>query len=151
MGENGDALLQLPEWAAPRQSLTWAPSVLHRGGEFILYYVTRYVAGGRQCISYAVSDTPEGPFADPNDESFICQLDEGGSIDTEPVIVQDGTTHLLWKSDGNCCNLPVWIYSQQLAADGRGLLGELHRLITRDQEWEIPLVENPSMTLYSLR
>jgi beta-xylosidase len=52
VGENGDALLQLPEWAPPRQSLTWAPGVLHRDGEFILYYVTRCVAGGRQCISY---------------------------------------------------------------------------------------------------
>ena len=36
VGENGDALFQLPEWAALHQSLTWMPSVLHRDGEFIV-------------------------------------------------------------------------------------------------------------------
>src|SRR5688572_7933689 len=42
-GERGEALPQLPAWAAPGAFLTWAPSVLQRDGEFILYYVTRYV------------------------------------------------------------------------------------------------------------
>ena len=146
-GENGDALPDLPPWSQPNASLTWAPSVLQRGDEYILYYVTRNRAAGRQCISYAVSDSPAGPFVDASDSPFICQLDEGGSIDPEPFVDADGSLYLLWKSDANALNLDAWIYSQRLSDDGRTLLGEPLRLITRDQEWERPLVENPSMVL----
>lgn len=149
VGEKGDALPTLPEWAAPRQFLTWAPAAIQMGDDFILYYVTRFVEGGRQCISYAVADDPAGPFVDPNDKPFICQLDEGGSIDPEPFVDADGTLYLLWKSDGNCCGFPIWIYSQPLSEDGRNLLGDPQRLITLDQGWEAPLIENPSMTLHN--
>lgn len=145
VGREGDALPRLPDWAAPRQFLTWAPGVLQRDDEYILYYVARDVDGGRQCISYAVSDSPEGPFVDESQHPFICQLDEGGSIDPEPFVDQDGALYLLWKNDGNCCGLPVWIYAQRLSDDGRALVGEPQRLITRDQDWETPLIENPSM------
>jgi beta-xylosidase len=151
VGQNGDALPELPAWAAARRFLTWAPAVLQREDEFILYYVARFTESGRQCIGYAVSDSPDGPFVDPSDGPFICQLDEGGSIDPEPFIAPDGTLYLLWKSDGNCCGIPVYLYSQQLAEDGRSLLGEPHRLITMDQGWEAPLVENPTMTFHDGR
>lgn len=151
VGQDGDALPQLPGWAAPRKFLTWAPSVLQQDDAFILYYTTRYVAGGRQCISYALSDSPEGPFVDPNDQPFVCQLEQGGSIDPEPFVDDDGKIYLLWKSDGNCCGLPVWIYAQRLTDDGLNLVGDTHRLITRDQAWEKPLVENPSMTYHAGR
>jgi beta-xylosidase len=148
-GKNGDALPQLPQWAAAGQFLTWAPSVLQQGDTFILYYVARYTAGGRQCISYAVSDKPDGPFVDASAQPLICQLDQGGSIDPNVFTDQDGTLYLLWKSDGNCCNLPVWLYSQPLSKDGRTLVGAPHQLITRDQAWEAPLVENPGMVLHN--
>lgn len=39
----------------------------------------------------------------------------------------------------------MWIYAQHLSPDGRSLRGEPVRLITRDQVWEEPLIENPSM------
>lgn len=148
-GENGDALPKLPAWAQPNASLTWAPSVLPRGDEYILYYVTRYRESGRQCISYAVSDSPAGPFVDDSSGPFICQLEEGGSIDPEPFVDDDGALYLIWKSDANALELDPWIYSQRLSDDGRSLLGEPARLITRDQEWERPLVENPSMVLHN--
>jgi beta-xylosidase len=150
-GERGDALPKLPAWAAAGQFLTWAPSVLQRDQEFILYYVTRYVEGGRQCISYAVSPEPDGPFVDPNEQPFLCQLAEGGSIDPDPFIDQNGQLYLLWKNDGNCCGLPIWLYSQALAADGRSLAGEPHRLLTQDQNWEKPLIENPTMAFHQGR
>ena len=148
-GEEGDALPVLPPWAEANASLTWAPSVLQRDNEFILYYVTRYQESGRQCISYAVSDSPAGPFVDANDGPFICQLDEGGSIDPEPFIDADGSLYLLWKSDANALEQDPWLYSQRLSDDGRTLLGEPVRLITRDQDWEEPLVENPSLVLHN--
>ncbi len=149
VGQAGDALPQLPKWAASDQSLTWAPSVWQQGNQFILYYVARYTAIGRQCISYAVSDKPDGPFVDASTQPFICQTDQGGSIDPNVFVDQDGTPYLLWKSDGNCCNLPIWLYSQPLSKDGRQLIGKPQPLITRDLLWEVPLVENPSLVLNS--
>jgi beta-xylosidase len=146
-GQDGDALPKLPAWAQSLASLTWAPSVLQRGDEYILYYVARFKEAGRQCISYAVADSPAGPFVDPNDKPFICQLDEGGSIDPEPFVDADGSLHLIWKSDANALNRDANIYSQRLSDDGRTLLDEPVKLITRDQEWERPLVENPSLVL----
>lgn len=147
-GTKGDALPELPAWAAPFRDLTWAPSVLQRGDQYILYYVTRFRQSGRQCISYAIAGAPDGPFIDPNSQPFVCQLDEGGSIDPEPFVDEDGTLYLLWKSDANAIDRDANIYSQRLSDDGRTLLGQPVRLITRDQEWELPLVENPSLTYH---
>ncbi len=147
-GQEGDALPDLPAWAQRNAQLTWAPSVLQRGSEYLLYYVTRLQAAGRQCISYAVAGSPAGPFVDPNDKPLICQLDEGGSIDPEPFVDADGSLYLLWKSDANAIGSDASIYSQRLSDDGRTLLGQPAKLITRDQEWERPLVENPSLVLH---
>ena len=56
-----------------------------------------------------------------------------------------GTPWLLWKSDGDCCNMPTYIYSQQLSADGLSTVGPPHELIGATQAWEGGLVEAPSM------
>jgi beta-xylosidase len=141
----GDALPQLPDWGAWNQDLTWAPSVLQRGDQFALYYAERFRQAGRQCISRAVSDSPEGPFKDDSIGPFICQLDLGGSIDPSPFVDDDGTPYLLWKNDGNCCEKPVGIWIQQLSEDGLSLVGEATELIRKDQLWEDPLIENPAM------
>jgi hypothetical protein len=141
--EFGDALPQLPEWAA--QGLTWAPSILQHGSTFILYYTARYAEVGLQCISRAVSDSPEGPFTDDSTVPFICQTDLGGSIDPSPFIDNDGKAYLLWKNDGNCCGKPVGIWIQQLSNDGLMIIGSPTELIQKDQSWEDPLIEGPSM------
>ena len=109
--EVGDALPQLPEWAA--QGLTWAPSILQHGSTFVLYNTARYAEVGLQCISRAVSDSPESPFTDDSTVPFICQTELGGSIDPSPFIDIDGKAYLLWKNDGNCCGKPVniWIHN----------------------------------------
>lgn len=144
-GANGDALPDLPPWAAELRSLTWAPSVLPRDQGYVLYYVARYTATGQQCISRAISSRPDGPFTDDSDAPWLCQADQGGSIDPEPFVDRDGTAYLLWKNDGNCCGLPVWLHAQRLSEDGLRLVGDPSRLIAYDQPWERPLVENPSM------
>src|SRR6266508_225987 len=141
----GDALPRLPDWAAWRQSLTWAPSVLQRGGQFVLYYTARFREAGKQCISRAVSDAPEGPFMDDSIAPFICQLEIGGSIDPSPFVNEDGKAYLLWKNDGNCCNKPTGLWIQQLSEDGLSLIGDATELIRKDQMWEYPLIEGPSM------
>ena len=140
----GDALPELPEWGEP--GWVWAPSVAEIDGTWVLYYTTRHSASGRQCISVAVADSPEGPFVDESTEPLVCDLDGGGSIDPSPFQDTDGSWWLLWKSDGNCCGLPTWIYAQPLTDDGLELAGDPVPLLRDDLEWENDLIEGPTMT-----
>lgn len=141
----GDALPALPKWAKLNLGLTWAPGVIQIEDKFLMYYVARDKDTDRQCIGAAVSNDPAGPFVDSNNKAFICQGELGGSIDGYPFKDDSGKLYLLWKNDGNCCGLDVWLWVQELSPDGMTLLGEPKQLIKRDQPWERPLIENPAM------
>jgi len=143
--ELGDALPALPKWSVLNSGYTWAPGVIQIEGKFLMYYVARDKKTDRQCIGLAVSDNPNGPFTDLNDKAIICQGDLGGSIDAYPFMDEDGRLYLLWKNDGNCCGLDVWLWVQELSLDGMNLVGQPIKLIERDQPWERPLIENPAM------
>ena len=147
--ELGDALPALPEWAMLNSGYTWAPGVLQTEDQFIMYYVARDEDFDRQCIGIAVSEDPNGPFRDPNDEAFICQNELGGSIDAHPFKDDDGKLYLLWKNDGNCCAMEVALWIQELSPDGMNLIGEPVKLIRMDQPWERPLIENPAMVKHN--
>jgi beta-xylosidase len=138
-----DAMPELAPWTAPGK--TWAPEVLHRrDGKYVLYYTAASAASGKQCIGHALSNSPGGPFVDRDEEPFICQVDQGGSIDASPF-VDDGAIYLFWKNDGNCCGLDTFIYAQKLSADGLEREGEPVKLLTQDAAWEGGLVEAPVM------
>ena len=77
--------------------------------------------------------------------AFICPTAQGGAIDPSIFVATNGTPWLLWKADGDCCNLPTYIYSQQLSTDGLSTVGPPHELIGATQPWEGGLVEAPSM------
>jgi len=160
----GDAMPSLPKWTV--SGYQWAPSVWARpDGSYVMYYSTpatvslgclartpplgciKTVNGttSAMCISRAVSSSPAGPFVDDSSSAFICPLSNGGAIDPSVFVAPDGTPWLLWKSDGDCCNLPTTIYSQQLSADGLSTVGPAHALIGATQSWEGHLVEAPSM------
>ena len=141
----GDALPALPTWSPLNARYTWAPGVIQIEDRFVMYYTARDKASDRQCIGVGVSQDPAGPFRDPSDKPFICQMDLGGSIDPYPFRDDDGKLYLFWKNDGNCCNLGVWLWGQELSPDGLTLLGEPVKLLIRDQPWERPLIENPAM------
>jgi hypothetical protein len=98
-----------------------------------------------ECISRATATDPTGPFVDNSTSAFICPTDEGGAIDPSVFVESNGTPWLLWKSDGDCCNEPTYIYSQQLSPDGLSTVGPAHRLLGATQSWEDHLVEAPSM------
>src|SRR5205823_3736927 len=66
-----EALPELPSWAEAGHN--WAPAVLARQGGYVLYYTVRHRASGLQCVSVAVTPTPEGPFVDRSAEPFIFQ------------------------------------------------------------------------------
>lgn len=147
--ELGDALPALPKWSVFNSGYTWAPGVIQIEDQFVMYYVARNKEIDKQCIGVATSDDPGGPFTDPNDEAIICQGDLGGSIDAYPFRDDDGKLYLFWKNDGNCCDLEVALWGQELNPDGLTLVGEPVKLIVRDQPWERPLIENPAMVKHN--
>ena len=110
-----------------------------------MYYTARYTSSGKQCVSFATSSSPTGPFIDNSVNPFVCQTSIGGSIDASPFVDENGDIYLIWKNDGNCCNYKVNIWSQPLSANGTQLTGTPIALITNDQAWEGNLVEGPSM------
>ena len=144
-----DALPNLPSWASQEFGYAWAPEVFRRAVEpqYVMYFVARFAIGrgGTQCIGVAVSPVPEGPFESPDPEPFICQRDEGGSIDAATFVDDDGQLYVLWKNDGNSITGKTYIYVQKASPDGMTLEGEPTRLITSDQIWEGVLVEAPTL------
>lgn len=138
----GEALERLPDWS---DGEVWAPAVLARGDQYVLYYTLNYRAEELQCISIAVSDKPEGPFRDTSSAPLLFQTALGGSIDASPFVDDDGTAYLLWKNNGNDYSVRVSIWIQTLSADGLELTGQPVELIYKDQLWEGPLIEGPSM------
>jgi beta-xylosidase len=144
----GDALPKLPSWASPAAGLTWAPAVLARGSSYVLYYVARDVASGFQCISRAVSASPDGPYTDESARPFVCQSSGMcGSIDPSPFVDVDGRAYLVWKSDENStlCHAATRLWSQALSDDGLEVVGTPAVLVTADRPWEGKLIEGPSM------
>ncbi len=160
----GDALPVLPAWTV--SGFQWAPSVWARpDGTYVMYYATpatnpevclahpsaagcvRAANGptSAMCISRATGASPAGPFVDDSSSAFVCPVSLGGAIDPSVFIRADGTPWLLWKNDGDCCQLSTTIFAQQLAADGLSVIGSPHRLIGASQAWEGNLVEAPSM------
>ncbi len=140
----GTALPFLPDWAAG--PWVWAPSVLARPGAHVLYYAVAERASGLFCVSAAVSvHGPQGPFIDRSREPLVCQRDRRGTIDPSPFVDPAGTPWLLFKSEGIEHREPTRIWIQQLAPDGRSLVGPKHELLATEQAWEEPIIENPAM------
>lgn len=142
-----DAMPSLPSWAQLGGSYVWAPEVIEIDGRYLLYYTARDKAADKQCIGVAISDKPEGKFKDTRDAAFVCQVEEGGSIDASPFRDADGTLYLYWKNDGNCCNIATYIYVQEMSPDGLALVGEPTRLVRNDRAWEGRVIEAPTMWL----
>ncbi len=141
-----DALPVLPAWAQP--GFTWAPDVHRFDSTYVLYFTAMVADYSPQteCIGSASSDSPTGPFvAAP--APFICQLDEGGSIDPRVFVDGDGTPWMLWKSDQNAggATTPTRMWSQRLSDDGTHLLGSPAFLMSPDEPWQGTIVEAPDM------
>lgn len=138
-----DALPVLPSWSA--SGLTWAPSVIQLGNQFVMYYTAHSKALNMQCVGAATSRNPAGPFSDTSSQPLVCQSDKGGSID--PMALADhGALYLYFKNDGNSIGLTTTLWGQRLSADGLHLLGQPTSLISNDpQSWEGSIIEAPFM------
>ncbi|MFE4621225.1 family 43 glycosylhydrolase [Streptomyces sp. NPDC056747] len=124
----------------------WAPEVFDNGDGFTLHYTARDRAGGRQCIGVALASSPDGPFRPVGDGPLVCPTEQGGAIDASSY-TENGTRHLLWKSDGNCCGLDTWLHLQPVSWDGTRVTGEPVRIVKQDDphSWEQGLVEAPTL------
>ena len=147
-----ELLPSVPKWSSSscvaffQNRMVWAPEVFHRGdGKYILYYVAHWVQPNKQCVSYAVSRSPDGPFRDSSSKPLVCQTTLGGSIDPDYFRDSNGQLYLLWKNDGNCCGLTTYLYSQRLDSSGTKLTGKPAKLASNDKLWEGNLVEAPTM------
>ncbi|WP_151524039.1 glycoside hydrolase family 43 protein [Serinicoccus kebangsaanensis] len=142
--QGSDALPQLPGWSTPGK--VWAPeTIAWSDGTYRMYYTTALAGEDRQCISVAVADTPEGPYVDESSEPLLCEIDEGGSIDTSPFVAADGTAWLYWKNDGNHIGVDTFLRAARLSEDGLSVEGETVDVLQQDLPWEDMLVEGPSM------
>lgn len=142
--QGSDALPQLPTWSTPGK--VWAPeTIAWADGTYRMYYTTALTGEDRQCISVATSDTPEGPYVDESTEPLLCEIDEGGSIDTSPFVASDGTAYLYWKNDGNHIGVDTFIRVARLSEDGLSIEGESTDVLQQDLPWEDMLVEGPSV------
>lgn len=99
---------------------------------------------GQQCIGVATSDAADGPYVGVGDGPFVCQHDLGGSIDPSVTRNRAGGLHLLWKDEGNTGGHPSGLWSQPLTADGLGLAGRAHRLLTARRAWQENIIEEPA-------
>ena len=142
-----DALPNLPAWANPdpTNSLTWAPTLLATANGYLMYVSVQERASRRECIAAVFAVAPQGPYRDALGAPMVCQRDLGGSIDPSLTRDDQGHLHLVWKSDGNCCDLPATIWTQDLAADGLRLTGIAHRLLSADAPWQGGIIENPAL------
>ena len=141
-----DALPTLPAWAA--RGFTWAPDI-HRFANSYALYFTAQVKGSNptmQCIGSAFGTSATGPYT-ARPDPFICQLDQGGSIDPRVFVDSDGTPWVMFKSDQNIegSPTPTKMWSQRLSADGTRLLGSPSFLMSPDRPWQGTIVEAPQM------
>lgn len=139
----GNALAALPPWA--ESGRTWSPAVLARPHGYVLYYATRFAREGRQAISAAVSDRPEGPYVDRSSAPLVYQRSHGGSIDPDPFVDRDGRAYLVWKSDDNAIEGRSSVWVRELRTDGLGFDGRPVRVLRHALVWERPLVEAPCL------
>jgi beta-xylosidase len=120
-----------------------------------MYYTTRDIASGYQCISVAVSASPSGPYVDSSKAALACQVSGSqrlcGSIDPSPFVDTNGTAYLIWKSDENnpACGSPSRLWSAPLSADGTALAASATQLLISDQPWQGGIIEAPAMILIS--
>lgn len=139
----GNALANLPAWSGGVS--VWAPSVVASASGYVLFYSTRDNRTGDQCISRAVSLLPQGPFVDTSANPFECQLNQGGSIDPDAFVDDNGAQWLVWKSQGTASGTPPRIWAQPIGGDWKFLVGSPTALISPDQSWEAGVVEAPAM------
>ena len=75
----------------------WAPEVIYHNGKYIMHYTARRKSDGSLRIGVAVSDNPEGPFADVHGGPMF---DFGyAAIDGHAFVDDNGKAYLYYSKD----------------------------------------------------
>ncbi|WBQ02426.1 family 43 glycosylhydrolase [Kribbella sp. CA-293567] len=149
----GDAMPGGPSASWAQSGRTWAPDVHpNPDGSFTLTYTAWHKASGRQCIGVATSGSALGPFTPAGGQPMICPLDQGGAIDANTFVANDGVRYLAWKNDGNAIGRPSTLWLTRTANNGTALTGGNTAMLTSSGVIEAPdLVQRGSqfVLLYS--
>jgi arabinan endo-1,5-alpha-L-arabinosidase len=141
---SSDALPTLPTWATAGK--TWAPDVSEFApGQYVMYFVAADTATHTQCIGRAIASDPAGPFVPDDEGPIVCPTEDGGAIDPDTFVDDDGTRYLIFKNDGNCCGIDTWLQAAPLSADGSALTAAPVKLIKQTKAWEGNLIEAPTL------
>ena len=140
-----DALPDLPNWVIPGK--TWAPEVTKLNDDsYVMYFTATNFSPTLQCIGVATASDPAGPFTVQGEAMIVCPADEGGAIDASTVVI-DEVLYLVWKNDGNCCELDTWIQAATLSPDGLSITGAPIMLLKQTEVWEGNLIEAPTIVV----
>ncbi|MCM8709689.1 glycoside hydrolase family 43 protein [Clostridium sp. SYSU_GA19001] len=117
----------------------WAPEVVEYKGKYYMYYSARCKDNGSLRIGVAVSDSPTGPFVNPENKPMF---DFGyAAIDADVIVDEDGRKYMYYSRD--CSENIVsgrhesHIYGIELNDDMLSVKGEPVLLIKPDQAWEL--------------
>ncbi|MEY4970167.1 MAG: hypothetical protein RLZZ277_398 [Actinomycetota bacterium] len=140
-----DALPDRPDWQPITQGLTWAPDVSIVNGRYLMFYVARDQASGLQCITRAWADDPMGPFIDDSTEPFLCQKEQGGTIDPHLFVDTNGKKYLYFKNDGNAVGVPTIIWAAEVDSDGDLKQVARDTGLRNFRDWHGAIVEAPAV------
>ena len=114
----GDALKSKPAWK--EKGGIWAPDVTLYQGKYYLYYSYSTWGDPNPGVGFAISDKPEGPFADKGKLFLSKELGVDNSID--PFLeVDNNKLYLIWGSFHGIYGVPV-------SDDGSKIMGDTFRL-----------------------
>lgn len=153
----GEGMVKPARWAATRKigkrrfATTWAPTVAKFGSRWRHAYATpvRGTTPRKMCISMSSSTGPARGFVDRSRRPLICPRDRG-AIDPQFFTDADGSRYLLWKTEQKP-DKPSQLMVTPLSPNGARLAGPAQALLTTQDRWERPLIENPSMILFAGR
>lgn len=153
----GEGMVKPARWAATRKigqrrfAATWAPTVARFGARWVHAYATpvRTRKTRKMCISMSTSRFPARGYVDRSRSPLICPRDRG-AIDPQFFTDVDGANYLLWKTEQKAGN-PSQLMISPLTRGGTQLAGAAQALLSTQETWERPLVENPSMILFGGR
>ena len=149
----GEGLWNVASWAQSRRvgdrrvGGTWAPSVARFGRRFVHAYAVP-VRGrpARRCISTSTSSSPLRGFVDRRRTPLVCPRTRG-AIDPAFFTGVSGGRYLLWKREQKPGS-PSRLFITRLSGDGQRVVGPTKLLMTTQDAWESPLIENPAMIRY---
>ena len=152
----GEGLMNVATWARSRRigqrtfAGTWAPTVARFGARFVhAYAVPRRGRPARRCIGVSTSKKPFRDFVDRSTRPLVCPSIRG-AIDPAFYTGPRGVHFLVWKLE-QAGSLPSRIYINRLSANGLRVVDKARLLLTTQDAWEEPLIENPALIRYRSR